>query len=168
MVVVIAADQVTKWWALTYLTPGDSVEILGRFFMFTLVFNEGGAMGTNIGSSAYYMISSLLILLFVLYYMYTNRDNKLVTIPLALISGGAVGNIIDRARLGSVVDFLDVDFFDIDMFGFQLQRWWTFNIADAAISCAIVFLLIVIFFLDRRRRTAQPVSENSVQQTSGS
>jgi len=151
MLVIIVADQATKWWALNQLSPGDSVELLGRFFMFTLVFNEGGAMGTNLGSSTYYMISSALILLFVFYYMYANRASKRVSIPLGFVAGGAIGNIIDRIRLGSVVDFIDVDFFNINFFGFSLERWWTFNLADAAISCAIVALLIGAFFVKQHQ-----------------
>lgn len=112
--------------------------------MFTLVYNEGGAMGTNLGSSMYYLISASLILLFVLYYIYANRTKLQLSIPLSFIAGGAIGNLIDRIAYGKVVDFIDVDFFDIDLFGYQLQRWWTFNIADSAISCSIVYLLYLI------------------------
>lgn len=119
-----------------------SVEVLGRFLVFSLVFNEGGAMGTSFGSSVYYLISSLLITLFLLYYIYTHRAHPRIVWPLALIAGGAIGNIIDRIRLGQVIDFIDVDFFDISFFGFHLERWWTFNVADAAISCSITYLLL--------------------------
>lgn len=147
LVAVVAVDQVTKLWAIGALSGQPSVEVLGRFFMLTLVYNEGGAMGSNFGSPTYYLASSSLILLFILYYIYSHRENLYVTAPLALIAGGAAGNIIDRIRFGRVVDFLDFDFFDINLFGLQLERWWTFNIADAAISCSIVFLLVrVIFF----------------------
>ncbi len=99
-------------------------------------------MGTNFGSSLYYLVSSLLILFVVLYYMYANRTKRYLVYPLACIAGGAIGNIIDRLRLGQVVDFIDIDFFDMPFLG--IERWWTFNIADAAISCSIVYLLIRI------------------------
>jgi len=138
-----------------YLADKLSVEVLGRFFMLTLVYNEGGALGTSIGSSTYYLISSILILIFVLYYLFVNRNYTRIAYPLAFTAGGAVGNIIDRIRLGRVIDFLDVDFFDINLLGYHLDRWWTFNIADAAISCSIVFLLINVF-LTRRRHAADP------------
>lgn len=118
--------------------------------MLALVFNEGGAMGTNFGSPLYYLVSSILILLILFYYIYTHREDRGLTIPLALICGGAVGNIIDRIRFGMVVDFLDVDFFDISLFGFQIERWWTFNIADAAISCSIVYLLARLLFFSKK------------------
>ncbi|MBU8933871.1 MAG: signal peptidase II [candidate division Zixibacteria bacterium] len=163
LVLVIVTDQLTKLWAVASLTDSPSVEVLGQFFMLTLVYNEGGAMGTNFGSSTVYLISSILILLFVLYYTYINRDRPRLCYALAFITGGAVGNIIDRVRLGRVVDFLDVDFFDIDMFGYTLQRWWTFNIADAAITCSIVYLLIYVIFLQHRQPSA-PAKGEAVQE----
>ncbi len=141
IILIALIDQVTKLWAVSTLNPQDPVPVLGQFLQFTLVYNEGGAMGTNFGSTAYYLISSILILLFVLYYLYVNRHLNRVAIPLALIAGGAVGNIIDRVRLGRVVDFIDVDIFDVALFGYELNRWWTFNIADAAISVSIVYLI---------------------------
>ncbi len=114
--------------------------------MLTLVYNEGGALGTNFGSSTYYLVSSLLILAIVLYYLVINWEAATLAYPLSFIAGGAVGNIIDRIRLGMVIDFLDVDFFDLDLLGYHLDRWWTFNLADAAISCSIVFLLGNVLF----------------------
>lgn len=150
LLIVVAVDQATKIWAISFLSEQPVVEVLGRFFMLALVFNEGGAMGTNFGSPLYYLISSLLILMILFYYIYTHREDRVLTIPLALICGGAVGNIIDRIRFGKVVDFLDIDFFDISIFGFELQRWWTFNIADAVISCSIVYLLVRLLFFPKK------------------
>ncbi len=153
---VALVDQISKSLALSYLTDHSPVEILGNFFMLTLVYNEGGAMGTNLGSPAYYLISSVLILVFLLYYIYTHRQTCYITLPLGLIAGGAIGNIIDRLQYGRVIDFLDFDFFDIDLFGYQLQRWWTFNIADAVISCSIVFLVIKILFFTKAPADSSP------------
>ena len=156
---VVIIDQITKLWAIGSLSETQSVKVLGNFFMLTLVYNEGGAMGTNFGSPTYYLVSSILILIFLLYYIFTHRENYRVTVPLALIAGGAIGNIIDRFRFGRVVDFLDVDFIDINLFGFQLERWWTFNFADAVISCSIVFLLVtVLFFLPQKPSSEAPSS----------
>ena len=144
---VVVADQATKAWAISYLSDKIQVEVLGRFFMLTLVYNEGGAMGTNFGSPLYYVISSVLILAILIYYIHSHRNQLELTLPLSFIAGGAIGNIIDRLQIGRVVDFIDVDFFDISLFGYTLDRWWTFNIADAAISCSIVYLLVrVVFF----------------------
>lgn len=146
-ILIVIFDQATKLWAVGALQNSPPKEVLGQLLMFTLVYNDGGAMGTNFGSSTYYLISSILILSFLLYYLYKNRSNSHIVWPLSMIAAGAFGNIIDRIRLGRVIDFIDVDFFDINLFGYQLERWWTFNIADAAISCSIVYLLLIILFV---------------------
>jgi signal peptidase II len=129
-----------------YLAASEPVEVFGRFFMLTLVYNAGGALGSNLGSPTYYLISSMLILIVVLVYGWFHRQQPRLLIPLALVAGGATGNIADRIRLGQVIDFLDVDFFDINLGSYHLDRWWTFNVADAAISVAIVALLIHLLF----------------------
>jgi len=147
----VAVDQLTKLWAMSCLGGKSSVEVLGRFLMFTLVYNKGGALGTNFGSSTYYLVSSLLILTIVLYYLVVNRNNTTIAYPLSFIAGGALGNIIDRLLLGKVIDFLDMDFFNINLLGYHIDRWWTFNIADAAISCSIIFLLASLIFTRRKK-----------------
>jgi len=134
--------------------------------MFSLVFNEGGAMGTRLGPSAYYLTMALIVLPFLLVYIYRNRANRVISFPLAFIAGGAIGNLIDRIRLGHVVDFIDVDIPDINLFGFHMERFWIFNIADSAISCAIVFLLIQILFLHKTLDPPKPGAA-APEQTSG-
>ncbi|MFQ6009271.1 MAG: signal peptidase II [Candidatus Zixiibacteriota bacterium] len=157
----IVADQLTKFWAVNYLSDKPSVEVFGRFFMLTLVYNKGGALGTSFGSSTYYLVSSLLILIIVFYYLVINWQNTTLAYPLSLIAGGAIGNIIDRIRLGMVIDFLDVDFFDIDFLGYHLDRWWTFNLADAAISCSIIFLLGSVLFSRFRPKTITIIGDQT-------
>jgi signal peptidase II len=151
--VVVIADQYTKLWAVATLAGQPPVRVLGDFLMWTLVYNEGGAMGTRVGPSVYYLVMSLVVLPVVCYYIYKNHMVKAVSIPLSLVAAGAIGNLIDRIRLGSVIDFIDVDFFDITIGSFQLDRFWTFNVADSAISCGIVFLLVLMFF---QRRSLDP------------
>ncbi len=65
---------------------------------------------------------------------------------------------MDRVRIGKVVDFIDVDFFKINIAGFHMDRWWTFNIADSAITCALVFLIIKMLFA-RPKEIEAPVQE---------
>jgi len=143
---VAALDQVTKIWAVNYLSQAGSVKVLGEFFMLTLVYNEGGALGSNLGPSLAYLIVSIFIFALVLFYIFSHRDSKSLSFALSFIAGGALGNIIDRLRIGKVVDWIDFDFIDLNLFGYQLERWWTFNIADAAISCSIVFILAGLCF----------------------
>lgn len=143
---VIIIDQLTKFWAVANLQFGNSVEIFGSFFMLTLVYNEGGAMGTNLAPPVFYLVASSIVLVLVLYYLYQQRQTYCISVPLAFIAGGAIGNLIDRFKFGQVVDFIDVDFFDISLFGYRLERWWTFNVADMAISISIIYLIILIMF----------------------
>jgi len=160
-VVVALLDQGTKYLAVQNLTLGESVEVFGRFFMLTLIYNLGGAMGTNFGTPTYYLISSILILVLVVVYAWFHRDQWRILFPLGLVAGGAIGNIVDRIAYGKVVDFLDFDFFNMNLFGYQIDRWWTFNIADAAISVAIVLLFINIIFLSPNKDEQQSSSEPS-------
>jgi len=141
---VTIIDQITKIWAVDFLSIKGSVEVLGRFLMLTLTYNQGGALGTSFGPSIYYLIASVLILAFILYYIFIHRTDREITFPLSFIAGGALGNIVDRIRIEKVVDWIDVDFFNLNILGYQLDRWWTFNLADAAISCAIVYILITM------------------------
>lgn len=144
--IILALDQITKLWAVSALAKGESYTVIEPFFLFTLVYNYGGAMGTNLGSSTYYLVIAFVLIPFVVYYIYHYRHIPMLSWPLGFIAGGALGNIIDRVRIGKVIDFIDIDFFDINLFGYHLDRWWTFNIADASISCAIVWLIAVNVF----------------------
>ncbi len=148
-VAVAGVDQLSKLWMIGYLENRGTTQVLGQFFQLKLVFNQGGALGTDLGGGWFYLITSLLILGFVIYFTIANKYVKLITIPLSAIAGGAVGNIIDRIRLGMVVDFLDFDFFDFDIMGLHVERWWTFNLADSAITLGVIGLLIYIIFLSK-------------------
>jgi len=155
---VILLDQLTKFWAVSSLPIGQPHSILGEFLQFRLIYNQGGALGTNLGNGVFYLISSLVILLFVLYFIVTNIDSKIIAFPMAAIAGGAIGNIIDRIRLGQVVDFLDLDFFDINIFGYKIDRWWTFNIADVGITVGMIILLIHIIFFSKSKKGGMEIS----------
>ncbi|MBN4056787.1 signal peptidase II [bacterium AH-315-J21] len=154
---VIFFDQLTKHLALEALgdIPGKSISVIGDFLRWTLVYNEGGAMGTNLGGSALYGVIGVVILLVLGYYLWHNRHESKIALPLALIAGGAIGNLIDRFQMGKVVDFIDVDFFNVAIMGFRLERWWTFNIADSAISVALVYMLWYSF-----RSQPKPTNES--------
>jgi len=156
---VVVIDLVTKYWAVAALSSKPPVHVIGTLVMLSLVYNKGGAMGTDIGSSGYYLVVSLAILPVLIYYMYRHRDELSLSLPLAFIIGGAIGNLIDRIRLGRVVDFLDVDFFDLSLFGYSIERWWTFNVADACISVAIVYLLLRTLILRPQRPITRPFPE---------
>lgn len=161
LIVVAVVDQLTKIWAVGKLAEGKTIQVLGSFFQLKLIYNEGGAMGTNLGGPAFYLISAIAILLMVFYFIYANRSHKFIANSMALIAGGAVGNIIDRMQSGRVVDFLDCDFFDFNMFGRTYERWWTFNVADAAITVGIIILMTYILFFSKQLQMSRPDSSEN-------
>ncbi|HHI02389.1 MAG: signal peptidase II [Candidatus Zixiibacteriota bacterium] len=155
LIVVALIDQLTKMWAEAELIEGETYQVLGSFFQLKLIYNEGGAMGTNFGGPSFYLISAVAILIMVFYFIYANRSQKFIANSMALIAGGAVGNIIDRVQSGLVVDFLDFDFFNFSMFGRTIERWWTFNIADAAITVGIFILMFYILLYSKYSKPAE-------------
>jgi signal peptidase II len=156
VLVIVIVDQWSKIWAVGALTDQGSHQVFGDFLRFTLVYNLGGAMGSSLGSSGLYLGISCVILPLLGYYLWQYRNSALYSWPLASIMAGAIGNALDRIRIGKVVDFIDVDFFKINLGSFHMDRWWTFNIADAGISCGLVFLVIVLL-IHRPKQVELPV-----------
>jgi signal peptidase II len=132
---VLGSDQWTKAWILGRLThPGDGQTVIPGFFDLTFVTNTGIAFGLFQGRNGLLAIVVVAILAFG-FWMTRDLDwKKMETNLLAgFIVGGAIGNLIDRLRFGYVVDFFD--------FNLGIMRWPAFNIADAAISCSVVWIL---------------------------
>ncbi len=149
---VIAVDQISKSLIVTKLSEGETISVIGDFLYFQFIYNEGGAMGTRLGPSWVYLILTFLAIFIIgKYFWEASSDGKGVKIPLSIILGGAVGNLIDRIRFGKVVDFIDIDFPDIP--AIHLYRWFTFNLADAAITIGLVILIAGIIF---RKNASDP------------
>jgi signal peptidase II len=152
---IVLVDIVTKRLAESSLIPYVPKNVIDDILRFTLAFNAGGAMSLSLGPASRWWFTLLSIAtLFVLAYMYkqTSPGDRLQLASLALICGGAVGNLIDRLRspLG-VVDFIDI--------GVGPHRFWTFNIADVGVTlgtAALTWILCVRAARDERRRTIQP------------
>lgn len=154
-VAVLIADQVTKYIALTSLQPGQSVDFLGSWVRWTLAYNPGGAFSMRLGSSNYYLVASIIILVALAIYIYRNRFVSYIAIPLSIVAGGAIGNIIDRIRFDQVVDFIDCEFPDVNMFGYEMYRWPIFNVADMAVSCGIIATIILILYHSKKEAAAR-------------
>ena len=118
--------------------------------MLTLVYNEGGALGTSFGPSFYYLATSLVILAFVLYYIYSSRAEKIMAYPLAFIAGGALGNIIDRIIHKHVVDFI---YFHVQTRSGNEAGFPAFNVADSAITVGAACLILDELLRVRRSKT---------------
>jgi signal peptidase II len=161
---IIIADQVTKLLVKGFdmhalgiawhgFPLGSSRPIWGDFLRLTYIENPGMAFGIDLGGKLFFSIFSVLASIGILIYLYKARnDNLAFRISLALILGGAIGNLIDRVFYGvlfnegplfygKVVDFIDADFFDINLFGYHLSRWPVFNIADSSVTCGVILLL---------------------------
>jgi signal peptidase II len=147
---IVAADQLTKWLVLARFAPGERVEVTG-FFNLVLVFNKGAAfsfLATAPGwqtplLSAFALAAALIVSVLLL----RSRERRLFSAGLALILGGAVGNLIDRLRFGHVVDFLD-----LHAAGWH---WPAFNVADSAITVGAA-LLILDGFRHHEKRAGAP------------
>lgn len=124
---VIAADQVTKALISGNFEPGESLDLIKGVFRFTYVRNEGAAFGMLADKRWIFIVLSTIGIAAVIFYVVKYRpDSKWLTVALALITGGGIGNMIDRLRLKYVVDFLDFYAFG--------ELWkWVFNVADAAV-----------------------------------
>lgn len=146
MIAVVAIDIVTKAIAEYALVPVYTPhEILGNYLRFTLLYNPGAAFGMHVGSfSRWFFMLLTVVALVVLWRMFrsTIEGAYLKTFALAMVSGGAIGNLIDRVRSSKgVVDFIDV--------GIGVHRWPTFNVADIAVSTGAICLAWVLLQEDR-------------------
>ena len=129
------------------MVPGESRPILGTLFRLTYVQNPGGVFGLRFGGACVHLVFAVGALAAVgLLLWRTPPAERLVILGLALVLGGAVGNAIDRVRLGVVVDFLD--------FGVAGFRWWVFNVADACVTTGTG--LLVLFYGRQRREGSAP------------
>jgi signal peptidase II len=154
--VITVSDQVTKKLILDRIVENESISVWGDLINFRLVYNFGGAMGTSIGPAWLYTILSTAALILIAYYFIRSKsDTNLSHISLAMIFGGALGNLIDRFQHGKVVDFIDIDFPDIPFL--NLYRWYTFNIADASISIGLTIFAIYILFIKDKGQIKPPV-----------
>jgi signal peptidase II len=136
LLAILGSDQWTKQWIDQRLPfPGDQIPVIPGFFDLTRVHNDGIAFGLFQGNNGLLAVVVVGILATGLW-MARTLDWRRVEVNLVagLVVGGALGNLIDRLRFGYVLDFFDVNL------GFY--RWPAFNIADAAISCSMVWILL--------------------------
>ena len=135
LVVVLAADQLSKLWVQANLLLWHPLVVIPGFFNLTFTHNTGVAFGMFQGEG--FVVTLLVVALALAALVYTRALNWAATEPNlvgGLIVGGALGNLIDRARLGYVVDFLD--------FQFGSYHWYIFNVADSCICVAVTWLVI--------------------------
>lgn len=155
---VIVLDQVSKQLAENFLLMYQPIAVLPGFNL-TLSHNEGAAfsfLSTAGGWQRWFFTVLALVVsaVLIVWLKRLNRDEKWIAFALAMILGGAIGNVIDRILFGYVIDFLDV-FYDV-------YHWPTFNLADSAITLGVTILIIdSLFGHDRHAQTnANDVGRN--------
>lgn len=133
--VIIVVDQVTKYAAVKHLA-GQSIEVTS-FFNLVLAYNTGAAFSILADAAGWQRLLfvgiALVATAWIVYLLRKYPHQRLFALALALVLGGAIGNVIDRILIGAVVDFLDFHAFG--------RHWPAFNVADSAISCGAVLLV---------------------------
>ena len=137
-VAVVIVDQLSKAWLVANVQPGGAIEIVGDWLRLIHGRNDGGLFGLFGGSAAVLAIASLGVIGLIVAYHARSKPNVVLSIALGLLLGGAIGNLIDRIRFGYVIDFVDA--------GIGNLRFYTFNVADSAISVAILLLILLALF----------------------
>ncbi len=144
---VLLLDQLTKLYIVSRFSLYESVTIIEDFFHITYIRNPGAAFGIFAGSAASFRIPFFLTLSFVaiigMLFFYKTITEKLLRIALSFILGGALGNMIDRARLGEVIDFIDVHWYS--------NHWPAFNVADSAITIGVGLMILDMFIKERQK-----------------
>jgi signal peptidase II len=168
---IVLADQVTKRWVdanfeRAYLsTPiaglAAPTPVIGDLVRIAKSYNDGGLFGLFGTAAPMLALASLFVIVVIVWFQgrAASSGPLLMTITLGLLLGGAVGNLIDRLRLGYVIDYVDT--------GLGANRWFTFNVADAAISLAIVGLILMTFLGDRLGAEAMPPVADTPGATDG-
>ena len=129
-VFVILLDQLTKYFISKYMLLHQSIPLIKNILHLTYIQNTGAGFGILKNQNTFLIFTSLIIIGIILFYIKQIIKEKQIHIPIALILGGAFGNLIDRIFLGYVIDFID------------FRIWPAFNIADSCITIGALWLII--------------------------
>lgn len=154
--VVFLLDQATKWVIKTRLDLYETIPVLGEFFSITSIRNRGAAFGIMQGQQLFFLVITVLFLIGISWYLHRSvkEGTKWTSVGLAMLLGGAVGNFIDRALYGEVVDFFQFHF-RFSLFGLDVDYVYPiFNVADIGIVLGAVIILIHTLVLWRQESKA--------------
>lgn len=156
--IIIVADQVSKWAVLQSFRVGESVPVVPGYFDLTFVLNRGAAFSLfatlpeRIRNPFFIGVSITAAALIIFYRLRYLHGHRLASFSLALILGGAIGNLIDRMRYGVVIDFFDAHI--------GAYHWPVFNVADSAITVGVT-LMCVDMLLEWRGSKEQHVKSKT-------
>lgn len=142
---IVITDQLAKAWVVTTVAFGSVLPVFGDYVRIWHVHNTGALFGLFRDQAVLFAALSIGVVALIVWFHGQSvvTNGWLATLALGLLLGGAVGNLADRLRLGYVVDFVDMGVGDL--------RFYTYNVADAAISTALVLLILMAFWPSRRR-----------------
>ena len=145
--VLVLADQISKTMVRKTMSLYESIPVIPKFFHLTYVTNDGMAFGLNFPFGTYIFLAiSIIFTVFIFWYLWTIKDDGIVIrMGIGLILAGAIGNLIDRVFLGSVVDFLDFMIGDF--------HWYVFNFADSYVTIGMGFVLYDTLVIEKQRKT---------------
>ena len=132
--ILIGLDQIIKYWALNYLKELNSIPVINNIFSLTYVENRGAAFGMLQNNQSIFILVAAVASCFGLYYLHSKKVNNLGKIGILLVISGAIGNLIDRVRLGFVVDYLN----------FHIIWSYVFNLADCFVVVGTILLCLYI------------------------
>ena len=132
---VVIVDLVSKAWVVANIVPGTARPVLADLVRLIHSRNDGAIFGLFGSAAPVLAIASIGVLALIVWYHARSGRSPLLSVALGLLLGGALGNLFDRIRFGYVVDWVDM--------GIGGVRFWTFNLGDAAISLAILLLLML-------------------------
>jgi signal peptidase II len=151
-VLVLAADQVTKYLVALNLPLGGTWSPLsGPLPLFQIIhaYNTGAAFGLFQNMNPAFIAVAIIVSVgIIVYARQLHGDQRLLGAAIGLMLGGSLGNLIDRLRLGQVLDFVDL--------GIGTTRWYTSNLADASIVLGVILLGLALLREDRRPKSATP------------
>lgn len=138
--ILVIIDQITKYLTVENIALHEVVEVIPNILSFTYIQNSGAAFSILEGQMLFFYIITVFVIVFLLYYMYTEaRDNKILGVLLSIVLAGAIGNFIDRLLYQYVIDMIQLEFVDFAIF----------NVADSYLSVGVFLLLIYTIFEER-------------------
>ena len=140
--IFIGLDQLSKYWVLNYLQEIGSIPVIQNVFHLTYVENRGAAFGMFQNNQMIFVVVAIVASIFGLYYLHTKKMHSIGKVGIMLIISGAIGNLIDRVRLGFVVDYFD----------FRIIWEYVFNVADVFVVVGTAMLCIYILFFEGKEQ----------------
>ncbi len=154
IVLLVAADQLTKFLIWAPLPAGGTVQVIPGVLNFSKVENEGASFGMLQGAQVFFVVMTVIVLIAAGYFMirFRHKQSRFFRVVIAVVFAGALGNLIDRVAFGYVRDFVDFRMFDF---------WkWVFNIADAALVIGAILICVYLLFFHKDKKTIKEAASD--------